>query len=90
MACFIYHLRRIPISDAARLTKKYIINDQVKFGRIKTKTKVPNVPLNEKRRWIIDLLTEDPGFCTDGDHLVPILFHVDMILSSLLCIGLIR
>jgi hypothetical protein len=63
---------------------------QVKFGRIKTKTKVPNVPLNEKRRWIIDLLTEDPGFCTDGDHLVPILFHVDMILSSLLCIGLIR
>ena len=71
VAFFIYHFRGMPIGDAARLTKKDIINDQVMFGRIKTKSKVPNVPLNEKRRWIIDLLSPD----TDGDHLLPILFH---------------
>ena len=41
------------------------------FGRIKTKSKVPNVPLNEKRRWIIDLFAPD----TDGDHMLPLLFH---------------
>ncbi len=69
VAYFIYHFRGIPIGDAARLTTKDIINNQVMFGRIKTSSKVPNIPINEKRQWIIDLLKAS----TDGLHLLPIL-----------------
>lgn len=67
---FIYLFRGIPISDAARLTKDDIANNQIQFARIKTKRKVPNVPLTEKRKWILDLLSKE----TDGHHLLPILF----------------
>jgi len=66
---FIYHFRGIPIGDAARLTTKDIINKQVMFGRIKTSSKVPNIPINEQRQWIINLLKPS----TDGIHLLPIL-----------------
>jgi integrase len=66
---FIYQYRGIPIGDAARLTIKDIANDQVMFGRIKTSNKVPNIPINERRKWILDLLKKD----TDGIHLLPIL-----------------
>ena len=72
----------MPIGAAARLTKKYIINDQIMFSRIKTKTKVP---LNEKWGWVIDLLADD----TDGGHLVPILCYAvcDMrIIVEITCI----
>lgn len=68
---FIYVCRGIPISDAARLTKEDIANNQIQFVRIKTGKKVPNIPLTEKRKWIINLVKEE----TDGHHLVPILFN---------------
>ncbi len=67
---FIYMFRGIPISDAAMLTKKDIANNQIHFGRIKTKSKVPSIPIdNPKRKWILDLLAPE----TDGNHLIPIL-----------------
>lgn len=66
---FIYHFRGIPIGDAARVRKDDIVNNELMFGRIKTKSKVPNIPINEKRQWIIDLLAPD----TDGSHLLPLL-----------------
>jgi len=72
IAYFIYHFRGIPISDAARLTKDDISNNEVMFARIKTHDKVPNIPLgNEKRQWILKLFEAD----TDGYHLVPIFFQ---------------
>ena len=71
VAYFIYQFRGIPIGDAARLTKNDIINNEVVFGRIKTKSKVPSVPLNERRKWIINLFAES----TDGEHLLPLLHN---------------
>jgi len=68
---FIFLFRGIPISDAAMLTKKDIANNQIHFGRIKTKSKVPSIPIdNPKRKWILELLAPE----TDGNHLIPILF----------------
>jgi integrase/recombinase XerD len=73
IAYFIFIFRGMPISDVANLTIDDISNNEVVFARIKTKKKVPNIPLdNPKRQWILDLFKED----TDGYHLVPIL-HKD-------------
>lgn len=70
VAYFLYHFRGIPIGDAARLRKDDIINNEVMFGRIKTKSKVLNIPINEKRQWILNLFADD----TDSSHLLPLLF----------------
>lgn len=66
---FIYLFRGISIADAARLTVHDISNDEIVFGRIKTNNKVPNIPLNEERRKVIEELRP----YTDQKHLVPIL-----------------
>ncbi len=68
----IYYMNGIPIADASRLTKTDIFNNAIHFGRIKTHTKVPEIPLIEKLEFHLSRL--EPY--TDGYHLLDIL-HKD-------------
>lgn len=70
LICYlIYLFRGIPISDIALLTQENISNNEISFGRVKTHKKVPNIPLDERRMKVINLLKQ----YTDGFYLVPIL-----------------